>query len=182
MGIITKPREPSVRPRISYPTVAAALAVGVVGFVIGRATAPPGAVELPVVQAEARAPRRNALAESILARAAPTQMPEPAPQLRPTPQLQTFEIVSIDTRVTESNSSWSRYSWRLVLKNLDSRPHLFNAKIEFQDSQGFIIDDHDQYNLAVPALAEETFTGYELVGADVRDSVARTEVKLRLKQ
>lgn len=90
-----------------------------------------------------------------------------------------WEIVSIDTRVTESNEVWWKYAWRLTLKNSSDRTQVFRATIEFQDSDGFIVDSDESDVLAVPARSEQTFTGYDLVNAEVARKVARTSAKVR---
>jgi hypothetical protein len=91
-----------------------------------------------------------------------------------------FEIVNVDSRVTESNTSWSRFAWRLTIRNKDNQPHRFNAKIEFQDRDGFVVDDDDEYGLVVPANSEQVFTGYDLIEANVVAKVARTNAKVQL--
>lgn len=42
--------------------------------------------------------------------------------------------------MTESNNSCGRYAWRLTLANDSQQPMLFDAMIEFQDADGFVID------------------------------------------
>jgi hypothetical protein len=60
-----------------------------------------------------------------------------------------FEIVKVDARITEANTSWSRYAWQLVVRSLAPAPLRLRARIEFRDSDGFVIDDHLEHN---PAL------------------------------
>ena len=91
-----------------------------------------------------------------------------------------FEIVAIDSRITESNRVWSRFAWKLTIRNHDKVAHTFNATIEFQDSEGFVVDDDDEYGLTVPPGSEQVFTGFDLVSADVVGKVARTNAKVGL--
>jgi len=90
-----------------------------------------------------------------------------------------FEIVSVNMKVTESNDVWWKFAWRLTIKNKSESPQIFDAKIEFQDKEGFIITDHDGHNLLVPPNSQETFTGYELINARVAGNVAIVNAKVR---
>jgi len=93
-----------------------------------------------------------------------------------------FEIVSIDQRVTETNSVWWRHAWKLTLRNLGNVPIQVNALIEFQDSDGFIVDSARAYNLIVPAGAEKTFTGDKLITASVAQNVDQIVAKVNSSQ
>ena len=55
-----------------------------------------------------------------------------------------WAIVAVDSKVTESNTSWWRYAWKLTLRNSGGAPHAFRATIEFQDKDGFIIDSDNK--------------------------------------
>jgi len=90
----------------------------------------------------------------------------------------TFEIVSIESRVTESNSSWWRYAWRLELKNTGDSPIVLDAEIEFQDGDGFIVDSDRSYDLALGPGEQKTFTGFALITAGVAKNVRRTNAKV----
>ncbi len=109
--------------------------------------------------------------------------PSPSPATPPAPaRPQPFEIVSVDSRITESNSTWSRFAWKLTLRNTDTQPHSFDATIEFQDADGFVVDEDDERGMAVPAGAEEVFTGFELIDAAVVSKVNRTNAKVRMNR
>lgn len=109
-------------------------------------------------------------------------------QMPATPQMQKerndpiFEIKGIDTRITESNSSWSKFAWKLTIKNLGQRAISVDATIEFQDRDGFVVDDTREYGLVVRPLAEEVFTGYELIDAAVARNVTRINAKVERRQ
>ena len=89
-----------------------------------------------------------------------------------------WQIVSVDSRVTESNNTWSRFAWKLTLRNDSDQPQAFQGTIEFQDSDGFIVDTSNARTMLVSAKSERTFTGFALIGADVRGKVARTVAKI----
>ncbi len=79
-----------------------------------------------------------------------SSVPATAPAAAPD-EASSVEIVSIDARVTESNSTWSRFAWILKIRNSSNQPRQFNATIEFQDADGFVIDTDDEYGLVVAA-------------------------------
>ena len=89
-----------------------------------------------------------------------------------------WSIVQVDSRVTESNDTWWRYAWKLTLRNDDSSDLAFDATIEFQDGEGFVIDSDQEHGLLVPAGSEKTFTGYALVSMPGASRVARTNAKV----
>jgi hypothetical protein len=112
----------------------------------------------------------------------PTAAATPAPVAAATPASEAakeWEIISIDTRVTESNSTWSRFAWKLEMKNTANYPLRFDATIEFQDKDGFIIDTDTAAGLVISPHAKETFTGYALIRAEGARRVARTFAKVR---
>jgi len=85
----------------------------------------------------------------------------------------TIKIVEIDARVTEKNNSWWKYAWKLTIRNSGSLPFSLSATVEFQDKDGFIIDEDNEYGLVVPAGATKTFTGYQLIDTEVAINVAQ---------
>lgn len=90
----------------------------------------------------------------------------------------TIEIIDISTRVTESNSVWSRFAWNLTLKNNTDRPRTVSAVIKWVDKDGFVVDSDRQYSLSVPANAEHTFNDYKLIDASVAADVDGIEVEI----
>jgi hypothetical protein len=112
--------------------------------------------------------------------AQPRVDPPPVPRIDvATPSDQkNWRIVSIDARVTEANTVWSRYAWKLMLANDSEKPQLFQGTIEFQDSDGFIVDTSNAGNMVVPAQSEGEFTGFALIRAEVVGKVARAVAKV----
>jgi hypothetical protein len=90
-----------------------------------------------------------------------------------TPQQLDFAVDSIEARITESNDQWSRYAWRLGIRNDANEPHVFQGRVEFQDRDGFIVDTGDAYGMLVPAKSTQVFTGFKLVNAAVVGKVAK---------
>lgn len=91
-------------------------------------------------------------------------------------------IVSVDSRVTESNNVWSKYAWKLTLRNESDQPQAFLGTIEFQDSDGFIVDTGNANGMLVPAKSEQVFTGYTLIPAEAAGKVAQTVAKIRISR
>lgn len=96
-------------------------------------------------------------------------------------QEQDWEIVEIDSKVTESNTTWSKFAWKLTLRNKSDRPQVFDAIIEFQDKDGFVVNDDRGYGFSVPPNSEQVFTGYALIDAKVAGNVARINAKASKK-
>jgi hypothetical protein len=116
---------------------------------------------------------------------APQPSPPPAEsrsgqraEIIPPPDQRNWRIVSIDARVTEANTTWSRYAWKLMLGNDSDKPQLFRGTIEFQDSEGFIVDTGDTGTMVVPAQSEQVFTGFTLIRAEAAGKVSRTVAKV----
>jgi hypothetical protein len=108
---------------------------------------------------------------------APAAHATAAPQVAPP-----FEIVSIDYRVTERNDVWSKFAWKLVLRNKSAQAAVFDATIEFQDADGFIVDTDTGRGLAVQASSDETFTGFALIRAESVAKVAKANAKVRVSR
>jgi hypothetical protein len=110
----------------------------------------------------------------------PPASPQASVPLAPTQpaEIRRWSIVEVDSRVTESNDSWWRFAWKLTIRNEASTDRSFNATVEFQDGDGFVIDSASEYNLSVPANGDRTFTGYKLVSLPGASRVARTNAKL----
>jgi len=104
----------------------------------------------------------------------------PARPVAPPPMVDnSWEIVAVDARVTESNSTWWKYAWKLTLKNNGTVPVALRGTIEFQDKDGFVVDDDPTDTMVVQPGSVETFTGYALVTTSVAPNIARTGAKIR---
>ena len=102
----------------------------------------------------------------------------PPPEIPTASNEKDWRIVSVETRVTESNNVWSKYAWKLTLRNESDQPQLFRGTIEFQDSDGFIVDTDNAPDMPVPAKSEQVFTGYALIRAEVVGKVTKTVAKI----
>lgn len=90
-----------------------------------------------------------------------------------------IEVVDLAVRVTEQNDLWWRFAWRLTLTNTTDAPLAFDATIDMQDADGFIVDADTAYGPTLGAGATETFTGFALVAAAPADTVQQYEARIR---
>ena len=65
-----------------------------------------------------------------------------------------------------------------ALRNDSGQPQVFRGTIEFQDSDGFIVDTGSTDDMLVPAKSEQVFTGYALINAEGAGKLARTVAKI----
>lgn len=92
---------------------------------------------------------------------------------------QAIEIVDISTRVTESNSVWSKFAWNLTLKNNTDRSRSVRAEIKWVDKDGFVVDSATEYSLSIPAGEEKTFNDYILIDASSAGDVDGVKAEIK---
>lgn len=95
--------------------------------------------------------------------ALPTSTPVPASTATPASAGIDYEIVSVNSKVTESNTLWERNSWIVTIKNNGPQTLLFNLTIEFLDEDGFILDQDTEYNLLLKPFETADYSGFALV-------------------
>ncbi len=89
-----------------------------------------------------------------------------------------LEIVSIDTKVTEKNAVWWKFSWVLTVKNNSDRDRTISPVLKWVDKDHFVLDQDVKYNLTVPAGEEATFNDYQLIDISPAQSVEGIEVEI----
>lgn len=89
-----------------------------------------------------------------------------------------FQIVNVDSRVTESNDVWSKYAWQVTVKNLTDQQLRLDITVEFLDAQGFVVDDDSENNLALDPYEETTFRDYDLVTASVAGNINKVNARV----
>jgi hypothetical protein len=110
---------------------------------------------------------------------------QPAPQtatgtLNTKPALPDWTVIDVSAKVTESNTVWWKYAWKLTVRNnRTDRPITLDVKIKFLDKDGFVVDDDDAYNLSVAASSEATFSEYDLIDTEVAGNIASVKAELR---
>jgi len=90
-----------------------------------------------------------------------------------------IELADLAVRVTEQNTVFWRFAWRLTATNTTDAPLTFDATIDMQDGDGFIVDTDTAYGLTLASGATETFTGFALVTADVADTIQLYDAHIR---
>jgi len=117
--------------------------------------------------------------ERFQPRSTPSVSPiTPTPQATPAATGKDFEILSIESQVTERNDTWWRFAWKLTVANNTAQSIALDAQIEFQNSGGFIVDTDRSYGLVVPAYGQQVFTGDALVRMPGAATVERTYAKV----
>ena len=112
------------------------------------------------------------------ATAVPTMQPAAA-TTAPSSTNDSWEIVEIASRPGESNDVWTRFAWKLTIRNKGAYTQKFDATIEFRDADGFPVDHDSSSGLVVPAGSQETFTGEKLITANQVAKVSGTAAKVR---
>jgi hypothetical protein len=82
-----------------------------------------------------------------------------------------LELVSVNTKPTESNSTWTKWAWRIVVKNNSSKAVLFLAHLQFRDADSFALDEQTSDTFRIAPLTENVFTGYRMVDASIANLV-----------
>jgi len=95
------------------------------------------------------------------------------------PQAREWEIVEIESRVTERNNIWWRYAWKLTMRNIGTTTRRFTATIEFQDEDGFVVQSDRARDLILSGGEQKSFTGYTLVNVPGARDVERTVAKVQ---
>jgi len=100
---------------------------------------------------------------------------EPEPRAEPTRK---WVIDSVDMKQVESNSSWTKFAWKVTVRNDSDNGEVFGGKVEFIDSDRFVLDDSPVPAFAVGARSVESASGYSLINADLVSRVANIQAKL----
>jgi hypothetical protein len=103
----------------------------------------------------------------------PRRTPALTPTRRPTrtPSAPKYEIISVDSRVTESNDVFWKYAWILEVENSSRKDMVLNAEIQFQDADGFVVDTAYAFGLILPAGETKKFSDSILIRLPGAESV-----------
>lgn len=82
-----------------------------------------------------------------------------------------FKIIDIDSKVTEANSTWSKFSWKAEVENVLSSPITIDVTMEFLDAEGFVLDDSTKYNVYIRPHQIKIVTDYTLIKAGVAPKI-----------
>jgi hypothetical protein len=112
------------------------------------------------------------------ASATPIPLTAPSSPASPVVPPGSLKIEAIDTRATETNDVWARYAWKLTVSNSGSAAGEFNVRIEWQDADGFVIDEDEESGLAIDANDTHTFTGDKLISYPAASRVSKIEANI----
>jgi hypothetical protein len=88
------------------------------------------------------------------------------------------EVVGVDSKVTESNSSWWKCAYTIKIKNNGSSAVSVKAKMQWLDKEGFVIDDDYKYDVYVGVGQTTTVQDYDLIDASVAPNIASTKAEV----
>ena len=87
-------------------------------------------------------------------------------------------VVSVDTKVTERNNYWWRFSWIVKVRNDGAESVQLWSKVKFMDNEGFAIDYNRFYDWIIPARSTKTFTGFKLIKTPTSSTIKKTLVEI----
>lgn len=90
-----------------------------------------------------------------------------------------LEVISASARATERNNSWWRFGWVVTIRNHSEYPQTFVLRVQFMDSDGYVVDDTAGRDLSLSPGATQTFRESELISARVAPRVASINPVLR---
>lgn len=126
--------------------------------------------------------KRVSALETTVATKASVLVPTPAPGSAQAPVAATavsgyeYELVSINDKITDSNTVYDTRSWIMVIKNNTSKTLIFNATIKYFDAQGFVVQQQPQFGLSIGPNATQEYTGQALVKLGPSDTIVKIGV------
>jgi hypothetical protein len=138
-----------------------------------------GAGKPSLAQDDAGSPvRQEVTASNVVAHtAAPTQQEAPTTQpAMPSPK--SWEIVSIEGKIVDSNGSVCHYAWRISIKNNTDHDLRFAATVAFVDRDGSSVDSSEVVGLRVAPHAQQEFTGAKMMMVDSAQTVVRPQAQI----
>jgi hypothetical protein len=89
------------------------------------------------------------------------------------------EIVSVSFKPGETNSSWTRYGWKLTLRNNSPVQRSFDIQVDFVDAEGFPLDHATAYNVSVRSGENKEVTGEKMIDASIVPRVRNVRAKAK---
>lgn len=81
------------------------------------------------------------------------------------PVAPSIEVLSVEYNKGETNKTFTKFEWKLTLRNNTPGDATVHATIKFEDAKGFPVEEVDEYRLSIPAMSPATFTGAKLIEA-----------------
>ena len=101
-----------------------------------------------------------------------------APNMAPASGADDIFINDVQSKVTESNTSWEKHAWQVELRNMAQLPSVCALTIEWLDADGFIIDDDIERMRLRCCGATDTFRGYALISQPATQNVRSVSAKI----
>jgi hypothetical protein len=95
------------------------------------------------------------------------------------PQAESFELIAVNTRMTQANEFIRQYAWKLTVRSSTAGPLALDAEIKFLDADGFLLHRDFALDMHLPAYKEEVFTGAVVMTPDVGRRVASAKAIVR---
>jgi hypothetical protein len=83
--------------------------------------------------------------------------------------------VAVDYSVTEANSVFARFAWKVTISNGLDRRQAFDLLVQFLDDKGFNIDTERKYGHTIAAFEEQTINGDSLIRMPGARRVAKVQ-------
>ena len=112
------------------------------------------------------------LKDSPAAASAPTSTPAPA-----SARQEDLTFADAAFRATESNDTFTRFSWQVTLTDQTSQPLEVNVTAKFLDADGFVLDEDTVYHALIEAGNTQTVTDYQLIKAAVAPQVDHMQIQ-----
>jgi hypothetical protein len=85
---------------------------------------------------------------------------------------------TVETKVVESNTIWWKYAWKLSLQNTSTAAVDVAATIEYQDIDGFPVDESSAQRVTIAAGDSQSLTGFDLLGIAIAPKVKKVDLKV----
>jgi len=107
------------------------------------------------------------------------QLPEPpggasvtAPAPTPLPTKAPMQLSSLNVQVSETNSVWWKYSWKITVYNPRDEATMLLMIIKFYDKAGYLIDEKSSSRVVLTPFETKLVAGYSLVNVPIAARVA----------
>jgi hypothetical protein len=88
-------------------------------------------------------------------------------------------ITDVDFGVTEQNSVFVRFGWKVTVKNGIPRPQTYDVEVQFLDSRGLVVDTARRYRQTIAAQDEQTLRGDALISVPAAFGVTQVNAIAR---
>lgn len=142
---------------------------------IGELESRLGKMEARVVDLEARI----ALDASLKRVSAPSVVTRVESPVTTPAQAAAPSVIAVTGRVTEQNSTWWKWSYILSVANTNDGPLVFDARIQFLDADGFVVDQNDLNGLTLGGHLTNRIAGYALINTGPAAKVKNLKALVR---